>query len=765
MGSQSWFHRLGAVCYRRRRLVIALWLLALCLAAQPLTQLHRRLSQGGFEVPGSQSAQVKHALDTDFPHAFERSAVLVLHADRLAADQAPFRATVARVRAAVAKAPGVAAVSNPYRVPAQAVSADGHTAIVTLGLRDSQDEALRHAPAVEAAAQAATRGTPIIAQVSGDSAYYAAFQATTTRDLEQAERIALPISLAILALAFGSLVAAGVPLVLAMLALGVSFGLISLLAASTGVSVFTQNLASMIGIGVGIDYCLFILTRYRQRLAEGRPVADAVAEAMATSGNAVLVSALTVVVALSGTQLVAVAAFRSMGLGAIIAVAVAGTAALTLLPALLGVVGTRVDALRLGRPRAGQAGGTALWHRWATAVMRHPWPALVASVLILGVLAIPARELRLGTSGPSILPASSGPRLASETLARAFGAGESGPIQVVMTDRRGIRGAGLARVEAFVRQVGADPETRRVGRSLVSRDGTSMLLSVVTRHGPQSHEAEALVHRLRAELAGTRAAVGGEPGLNADINAEVGRRLPAVVALVLSLSFLVLLVFFRSLLLPLKAIAMNLASVLATCGVLVVTFQQGHGQRLLGFVAPGHIEAFLPLFLFCTLFGLSMDYEVFLLARVREEYVQGGDSTEAVGWGLEHTAGIITSAAAIMVTVFGAFAFTRLVPIKATGLGLAVAVAIDATLVRLVLVPATMRLLGRWNWWLPGWLDRLLAAGWVRAGRSRRLAPRHARQGRRPPPRHLASRGRKPVSAPPVRPPLVGSTRRSEGAE
>jgi RND superfamily putative drug exporter len=262
------------------------------------------------------------------------------------------------------------------------------------------------------------------------------------------------------------------------------------------------------------------------------------------------------------------------------------------------------------------------------------------------------------------------------------------------------------------RAIALSPQAKPFVGSIVGANGRLTLISVNTRDEPQSDAVGDLVKRLRAtipRLLPTGATwVGGDPGLNVDLNHELGTKMPLIVGLVMLLSYFVLLLFFRSILLPLKAILMNTASVLATYGVITFIFQEGHGQGLLSFVAPGHIESFLPLFLFCILFGLSMDYEVFLLARVREEYLRTGDNTEAVGWGLEHTAGIITSAAAIMVTVFGAFAFASLVPIKTMGLGLAVAVFLDATIVRVVLVPATMRLMGHWNWWLPTWLDRLL---------------------------------------------------------
>jgi RND superfamily putative drug exporter len=450
-----------------------------------------------------------------------------------------------------------------------------------------------------------------------------------------------------------------------------------------------------------------------------------------------------VVVALSGTQLVNLAAFRSMGFSAMIAVFFAMAAALTLLPALLGFVGRKIDSLSIHRlfGRGGsRQGESRLWHRWATTVMRAPWLFLAGSLVVVLLLAEPALHLHLGSSGPSILPAGSGPRVALEIAGRAFGEGQVAPVQVIYADPRGVTTNGFAGVYAVANEISKDPEVARIDsiatlapgapvdqaqaslsapqaasfvQSHVAAGGTKTLMSVITKHGAQSGESDDFVIRLRAELAtvlppGTSAAVGGDPGLNVDIDHEMTSKLIPVIGLVLILSFLVLLVFLRSLLLPLKAILMNTASVLAAYGLMVFVFQDGHLTGLLSFDAAGHIDSFLPLFLFCILFGLSMDYEVFLLARIREEYLRTGDNTEAVGWGLEHTARIITSAAAIMVTVFGAFAFARMLPIKELGFGLAAAVLLDATIIRVIMVPATMRLMGRWNWWLPAWLDRLL---------------------------------------------------------
>jgi RND superfamily putative drug exporter len=448
-------------------------------------------------------------------------------------------------------------------------------------------------------------------------------------------------------------------------------------------------------------------------------------------------------VALSGTQLVNLAAFRSMGFSAMIAVFFAAAAALTLLPALLGFVGRKVDALSFRRllRRGAQPTESRVWHRWAITVMRAPWIFLAASLAVVLALAQPALHLHLGSSGPSILPAGSGPRVALEIAGRAFGEGQVAPAQVVYTDPNGVvTEAGFADLYRVAQEISKDPEVARVEsiatlapaatpeearaalaspqaapfvQTHVASNGTETLVSIVTKHGAQSGESDDFIVRLRKLLPGVlprgaTAAVGGDPGLNVDINHEMTSKLIPVVGLVLILSFLVLLVFLRSLLLPLKAILMNTASVLAAYGLMVFVFQDGHFTGLLSFDAAGFVDSFLPLFLFCILFGLSMDYEVFLLARIREEYLRTGDNTEAVGWGLEHTARIITSAAAIMVTVFGAFAFARMLPIKELGFGLAAAVLLDATIIRVVMVPATMRLMGRWNWWLPAWLERLL---------------------------------------------------------
>jgi len=762
------FYRLGGFAYRRRWLLLVVWLVLLVLAFPFVAKLSDRLSQGGFEVPGSQSDRVRQALKEDF-HQSDLTDSLVLQSSALSANdptcatgQCHFAVVFQRIASSIQKPTedgfqevlGVANPFDPSSPPGStAIAQDGHLVTTRVSLGGTQNTALTYAEELQSRVNEVVaddpnfQGSTGAAMLTGAGPFYHEFSQTTTEDLSRAEQIAFPLSMFILLLAFGSLVAAGMPLAMALFSLLIAFGVLSIIAATTTVSIFTENVASMIGIGVGIDYSLFILTRYREETRKGRPIQEAISLAMASSGKAVFVSGLTVVVALAGTQLVNIQAFKSMGFGAMISVAFALAAALTLLPALIGLIGKNIERLRIRRKPASES---RLWHRWAMTVMRRPWVFLVASVAILLLLAAPALHMTLGSSGPSILPSDSIPRRAAEMVAKpppqGFGEGQIAPVQILVVDPEGVTTHAFQYVFDLSRQVqqfdevvpngvrsiatlcppadcGNDPEKAQrflngpiagsVAAPLVANGGTETLMLVVNKHGAQSGESNALVDDIRDLVArsappGITAFVGGDPGLNTDIDHAVGSALVPVVALVMLLSFIVLMVFFRSLLLPLKAVLMTTASVLAVYGVLVFVFQDGHLGGLLSFDTAGHLESFLPLFLFCILFGLSMDYEVFLLARVREEYLKTGDNTEAVGWGLEHTAAIITSAAAIMITVFGAFAFASLVPIKAMGFGLAFAVFIDASVIRVVLVPATMRLLGKWNWWLPKWLDRLL---------------------------------------------------------
>jgi RND superfamily putative drug exporter len=741
--------RLGAFTVRRRWYVIGAWVVLLAVMASFASGLQDRLGSGGFEVPGSQSLAVQRDLEQRFANQFPTTALVTVHDDARTVDDPAFRSVVEQIAARVEAVPGVGGVVSFASTGSPSfVSPDRRTTYLVAGLTGDQNTQLETAPkVVEAARAGAPDGVEV--EVGGAAAFYERMNEISRHDLEQAERVSFPITLVVLLLAFTSLVAAGLPIMLALVSLGVTLGALYFLAGITDMNVYVTNTASIVGIGVGIDYALFVVTRFREELRRGRPVAEAVPMTLATSGRAVVLSGATVIVALAGMFLVDIQAFRSMAVGSMSVVAVAVLAAITLLPAVLSLVGHWVDRLRIPllRPRAVE--GEGFWHRWAVRIMRRPWAFMAAALAVLLLLAVPFAGIRLGQPGASILPEDESPRLAAERLAADFGAGVTGPMEILV-DTPGGAGtrANLERVdelttalkadqavagvqsltsvlpnaglEAYTRLygnglAGVEPELAPAVAGLANWDRGADLarITVIAQDAPESGAAEALLDRVRdqyipaAGLEG-QAWVGGATALNVDLAREISNQLPVVVLAVLALSFVLLAMAFRSLVLPLQAIAMNLLSVGAAYGLIVAVFQWGWGEQLLGFTSEGHIEVFVPLFLFSILFGLSMDYEVFLLSRIREEYLRTGDNELAVAHGLESTARTITSAALVMVTVFAAFAAGRLVPFKEMGFGLAVAVLIDATLVRTILVPAVMRLVGRWNWWMPTWLDRWL---------------------------------------------------------
>jgi RND superfamily putative drug exporter len=740
MQTRSWLARLGRQVVRRRWWVIAAWTILLPLSGVVAAHLPSRLAYGGFEVPGSQSAAVERDLAERFPGQVADSAAIVVRHPRLTVEQPAFAALVDQIAARVRAVPGVAGVQS-WRVTRSAsfVSPDRHTTYLVAGLSGGQNESMSTAPKVAAAASGAvTPGFQVA--TGGAAAMWERFDKIGKVDLERAERVSLPVSLLALLLAFGGLVAAGLPIMLALAGLVVGMAGLYFLAGVTDLNIFTTNTASIIGIGVGIDYALFIVTRFREELRRGHPSAEAVPRTMASAGRAVALSGATVIVALAGMFLVDIQAMRSMAVGAMLAVALVVLAALTLLPAVLAVLGPRVDPRRL-RSRIPRSRRDGFWHRWAAAVMRRPWAFLLASLVILAVLSAPVAALRLGQTGAGSMPRGEEPRVALERLAASFGAGVVGPIEIIVDTPGGATApANLDRIRRLTEVLRADPAVAQVtslgsipsdaltngvarldpalrpvvaGLANWDRGADLARVTVISRDRPESRTAENLVGRVRdrylpaAGLAG-RARVGGTTALDIDITAQLFRRLPLIVAAVLALSFVLLACAFRSLLLPLKAVAMNLLSVGAALGVLVAVFQWGWGERPLGFTSEQHLGQLTPLFLFCVLFGLSMDYEVFLLSRMREEYLRSGSNELGVARGLESTARTITAAALVMVTVFGAFAAGRLVSFKEIGFGLAAAVLIDATIVRVVLVPAAMKLMGAWNWWLPSALDRWL---------------------------------------------------------
>ena len=727
--------RLTAFLERRGRLVIALWVVLLVAAVPFAAKQTENLTAGGFTVPGSGSAAVDGAL-ADFEGA-QRETLAVVVARREGASAADVRAQVDRVDEIAARLPNVE-LSDRAEAAAKKSAGDRPIAIATLDVTGDQDTAadlavdLREDLGVgEGAAKDGTQ-----TYLVGQQALWAGMQDLSKEDLEAAETTGFPIVLLILLAVFGSLAAAALPLALGLASVMVTGAAIYFLSQAMDMSVFTTNVASMVGIGVAVDYSLFILARYREEIRAGAEPEEARRTAMRTSGVAVTFSGLTVVISLAGLFLVDSTTIRSMALGAIVVVAVSILAAVTFLPAVMRALGRR--AYTRGRPatvvaligrnlswRSRRRRGSThpdnrragFWQRWTDRVTRRPVLAAAASGSVLLVLAIPALSLEFGDGALRQFPEGNDTRVGAELAAKEIGAGASGPTQLVATFDKGNAAdpVNRAALGSWAKDVAADPEVAKVGRPQPSRDGRAALLTLAPKHDAESAEARLMMDRLREAASNgegiARVAdveVGGATAAVEDFRDLVAGSMWKIALFVLAFSYLVLLVLLRSVLLPLKAVLMNLLSVGAAYGVLVAIFQWGWFDGLLGFQSLGYINTITPPFLLAIVFGLSMDYEVFLLSRIRERYDATGDTRTAVAEGLAKSAATISSAALIMVAVFAVFAGTGVPSIKEIGVGLSVAIFLDATLVRLVLVPATMEIMGEWNWWLPKPIARVL---------------------------------------------------------
>ena len=527
------------------------------------------------------------------------------------------------------------------------------------------------------------------------------------------EGIGLLVAALILLVSFGSLLAMGLPIMIAVMGLGIGLSLITLLANVLEVPDFAPQVAAMIGIGVGIDYVLFIVTRYRHALHEGLEPRAAVITAITTSGRAVIFAGCTVIISLLGLFVMNLGFLRGLAVGAVSAVLVVMLASVTLLPAMLGFIGHTIDRLRVPFVNRTVSGDhRSLSYRWSRVVQKRPWPAVVVCALLLLALAAPARNMHFGFPDAGNNPSSFTTRRAYDLLSRGFGPGFNGPLLLVAQSNGAPAAGALDPVRAAV---AADSDVAFVSPPIPSPDGKVAMLVTYPKSSPQDQATQDLVRRLRTDIlpgpsksAGVQVFVGGSTGASVDATAYTADRLGLFIGAVVVLSFLLLLVVFRSLLVPLKAAIMNLLSVGAAYGVVAMVVQGGWLGGLVGIHDPVPIPSFIPMMMFAILFGLSMDYEVFLLSRIREEYTRTGDNATAVADGLAHTARVITAAAAIMISVFLAFVLADQVFLKMMGVGLATAIFVDATIVRMILVPATMELLGDANWWLPRWLDRRL---------------------------------------------------------
>jgi putative drug exporter of the RND superfamily len=697
--------RLVTWSYDRRRRVVALWVAAL-VTATVLANVAGGDTEVDFTVPGSDSAAAVDLLRDRFPE-FAGGTVDVVYttAGGVAGVAGPdVGRRVDRLAADLADVPNVvAAEPGP-------ISPDGSTGI----LRVRFDLAAEQLPATS---------VERVMDLAGESAGDGLQVELGGYPIEQAERreagsesVGLLAALLILLVAFGSALAAGLPLAIAGFGLGVALGGVWLTANVLDVPDFGVQIATMIGIGVGIDYALFIVTRYRSALADGSEPRDAVLLAGATAGRAVVFAGSTVVVSIFGLVLMGRDYLWGVAVATSLAVTVVVAASVTLLPALLGFAGRTVDRFRLPWFRHDVDGRRTLSWRWSRVMQRRPLVAGLAALAVLLVLAAPATGLRFGMPDAGNGPTELTSRRAYDLIDEGFGPGANGPLLVAVDlAGAGDRSVAADTVERVAADLGATDGVATVVPPVLNDRGDAAVLSVVPTTGPQDEATEDLVHTLRddvipAAVAGTgvEASVGGLTAAFIDDSEQTASRLPVFIGGVVLLSFVLLMAVFRSLAVALKAAVMNVLSIAAAYGVMALAGNGGWFGGLVGIDDPTPVPGWLPMTMFAVLFGLSMDYEVFLLSRIREEYLRTGDNRRAVADGLANTARVITAAAAIMVTVFGAFVLEDAVFLKLAGIGLATAVLVDATVVRMVLVPATMELLGDRNWWLPRWLDRLL---------------------------------------------------------
>jgi RND superfamily putative drug exporter len=655
-------------------------------------------------VPGTDSQRAFDLLHERFPERAGDTMQVVLHtSDGL--DAPAVRGAVDAGVRQMSTRPHVTSVRSPFGPGPQSISADGTIGFITVQFD-------RRAHALPTSAVDRVRDDAARISAAGVQVEFGGAALSTEQGPSGSEVIGLVAAVVVLLLAFGSFVAMAVPLVNAVLALIVGISIVELLSNVLTIGTSGPVVAAMIGLGVGIDYALLIVTRHRENMAGGQDAAESIPIALATAGRSVLVAGGTVVVAILSLYLIGISFVAGIGLASAITVLVTLAASVTLLPAMLGFAGDNIDRWHLPRlAHHGGADGETWWHRWTGVIQRRPWTAFVVSLAALAVLALPVLSMRLGTADAGAMPADSTSRKAYDLVSDGFGPGFNGPL-LVAVQLPGSATQDEAALDSLSARLRTTEGVAAVAPPMVNAAGDAALLQVIPTTSPQDKRTEALVHRLRDEALptlqhGERIDVGGPTAVAIDLADKLGARLPYFMAGVIGLSFLLLMIEFRSVFVPFKAALMNLLSIGAAYGAVVALFQWGWLSGLLG-TGTGPIESFAPVMLFAVLFGLSMDYEVFLLSRVREEYLRTGDNSRSVREGIASTARVITAAASVMVIVFLSFMLNEQRVVNLFGFGLAFAILVDATLVRLVLVPATMDLAGRANWWMPRWLDRVL---------------------------------------------------------
>ncbi|XRQ12073.1 MMPL family transporter [Actinomadura welshii] len=709
------FERWGRWVHRRRRWVLAVAGAALVFAGVWGTGVFGALSSsGGFDTPGSESARAAEIAERDLGR--DAADVVILYEGETTVDDPGYRAAVERALGALPK-DKVTATSTYWTTRApQFVSENRKATYAVLELAGADDAARQDAyEAVEDELTAVGGG--LTAKVGGAVGTEIAVNERVSSDIARAEGMAIPVLLVLLVLIFGGLVSASLPLLVGGLAILGSFTALHALTYVTDVSIFAVNITTFLGLGLAIDYGLFVVSRFREELRrDGTSVEDALGATMATAGRTVAVSGITVAVSLSGLLLFDQNFLVSMGYGGIATVFVCMVGALTVLPALLGVLGPKVNALsvrRRGKAAASAGRADRWWGRVAHSVMRRPVVYAVATVALLLMLGAPFLNINWGGVDAKVMQEGADARVVAEALETRFPGNTTSPVEAVVTGT-----SDRAAVQAYGDRLAALPGAGEA--TVTGAEGTTTRIALSYEADPNSGAARDLVQAVRdvPAPAGAEVHVGGATAGVVDSLDSIGSTLPWLAVLVGGATFVLLFLAFGSIVLPLKAIAMNVLSLSATFGAVVLIFQDGHLSGLLDFTTTGSIAPAMPILMLAMLFGISMDYEVFLLSRVREQYDLTGDNTTAVASGVQRTGAIITSAALLFIIVIGAFATSGITFIKMVGVGMVIAILLDATIVRALLVPATMRLMGRANWWAPGPLARLYRRYGIREGDS-----------------------------------------------
>ena len=724
------FEWLGGFVYRRRWLIVIIWALA-GLASLPLAPgLPNILKAGGYGDPSLESQRASALLSQALGQQAS-TLIVVFHSDSLSVDDPRFLAAAQAAVAGLPGLPGVGTITTFVQNPQQ-IAANHHTAYDTIDLVAAPEDAHRLLPAI----RDHLKSDVLTVDLTGEPAFYSDVETVSEADLRRAEILTFPIALIALALVFGSVVAAAGPVVIGGVAVVVALASLAVIGRLTDLSIFVLNMVTMLGLGLGTDYSLFVVSRFREELPK-RGTEGAVVAAVGTAGKAVAFSGAAVFVGLLGLLTFRFMMLRSLGIAGAIVVVLAVLAALTLLPALLAILGERVNALPVG---PGWQSRNELWERITNWVLPRSVKLMGPVLILLVALGLPFLSVHLSLSDARVLPKTVSSRRGADIFQRDFGGANLSSIIVAVQSNGSIYApSNLVALSAFVRALQADPRVTNV-ESIVSLDprltlaqyellyrdpnhiadpyvsavvghlakGSTTAVIVTTRSPSIAQETEDLVRAIREYRpeAGLTFLVDGSAGAEVDIVGELYQQFPRTLLLIVALTYVSLFVLFRSVVLPLKAILLDSLSLFASYGALVVIFQNGFLSQVLGFEPLGFVEATLPIIMFCLLFGLSMDYEVFLLSRMKETYDATGDNLESIRDGLIHSGQVITSAALIVVVVSMSFVTADIVLIKALGLGTAIAVFLDATVVRGLLVPAFMRLLGDWNWWAPGFARR-----------------------------------------------------------